>query len=199
VKNLGTVDRLMRVILAEACILVAFFWVAVDWQIPLYLIGIVMLFQAATGTCGLYSLLGWNSCERIKRRNKNLMATFAALALLLAVAGSYMSITLTNDIYRQDVTALSGAYSLALQSSDRGEVSLAADQNKKLQAAFESFEERYSKYRPMAIKFDGNFSGEMNRISEAISSSQEGLEQGNLTGAHLKLLGAEPAIRALSL
>ncbi|MDQ1262555.1 MAG: hypothetical protein QG575_1736, partial [Euryarchaeota archaeon] len=37
-KNLGTMDRLLRVILAEICILVAFFWATEVWQIPLYLI-----------------------------------------------------------------------------------------------------------------------------------------------------------------
>ena len=57
-KNLGTMDRLLRVILAEVCILVAFFWVAEEWQIPLYLIAAVMLFQAATATCGIYRYAG---------------------------------------------------------------------------------------------------------------------------------------------
>ena len=48
-KNLGTMDRLLRVILAEICILVAFFWVAEEWQIPLYLIAAVMLSPGGHG------------------------------------------------------------------------------------------------------------------------------------------------------
>ena len=90
-KNLGTMDRLLRVILAEVCILVAFFWVTVEWQIPLYLIAAVMLLQAATATCSINTILGWNSCEVVKRRDKNLMTAFVVVALLLAVAGSYGS------------------------------------------------------------------------------------------------------------
>ena len=50
-KNLSTMDRLLRVILAEICIIVAFFWVTEVWQIPLCLIAGVMLLQAGTASC----------------------------------------------------------------------------------------------------------------------------------------------------
>ena len=128
VKNLGTMDRLLRVILAEICILIAFFWVAVDWQIPLYLIALVMLFQAATGTCGLYNMLGWNSCETIKRKDKNLKTAFVVVALVLAVAGSYASIVLTKNIFMDDLGKVNEPYSLALQYSGQGEINATLEQ-----------------------------------------------------------------------
>jgi len=90
-KNLGTVDRLLRVILAELCIIAAFFWAAEEWQIPLYLIAALMLVQAATASCGLYSLLGINRCPVIRRENKSLAAVLVAVALILAAAGIYGS------------------------------------------------------------------------------------------------------------
>ncbi len=122
VKNLGTMDRLLRVILAEICILIAFFWVAVDWQIPLYLIALVMLFQAATGTCGLYNMLGRNSCETIKRKDKNLKTAFIVVALVLATAGSYASIVLTKNIFMDDLGKVNEPYSLALAALRPGRV-----------------------------------------------------------------------------
>ena len=90
-RNLGTVDRLLRVILAELCMLAAFFWAAEEWQIPLYLIAALMLVQAATAYCGLYLLLGINRCPVIRRENRSLKAVLVAVALLLAAAGIYGS------------------------------------------------------------------------------------------------------------
>ncbi len=72
-RNIGTLDRLLRIIAAEVCVLAAFFWVSKEWQIVLYLLAAVLLFQAATGVCGFYNLLGWNTCENIKRKDKNLL------------------------------------------------------------------------------------------------------------------------------
>ena len=90
-KNLGAVGRLLRVVLAELCIIAAFFWAAEEWQIPLYLIAALMLVQAATASCGLYSLLGINRCPVVRRENKSLKAAMIAIVLLLAAAGIYGS------------------------------------------------------------------------------------------------------------
>ena len=109
-KNLGTMDRLLRVILAEICILVAFFWVAEEWQIPLYLIAGVMLLQAGTATCSIYTLLGWNRCEIVRRKDKNLMTAFVVVALVLAVAGSYASAVLTKNIFLEDLGGVNESY-----------------------------------------------------------------------------------------
>ena len=135
-KNLGTMDRLLRVILAELCILVAFFWAAEEWQIPLYLIAGVMLLQAATATCGVYTLLGRNSCEIIKRQDKNLTTIFIVTALVLAVVGGYASAVMTKNIFLEDLGDVSEAYSLALQYSGEGDRENATEEFGKLESAF---------------------------------------------------------------
>ncbi|MEI8002874.1 MAG: DUF2892 domain-containing protein, partial [Methanothrix sp.] len=119
-KNLGTMDRLLRVILAEICILVAFFWVTEEWQIPLYLIAGVMLLQAGTASCSIYTLLGWNRCEIVQRKDKNMMTAFIVVALLLAVAGSYASAVLTKNIFLEDLGSVNESYSSAMHSLDQG-------------------------------------------------------------------------------
>ncbi len=139
-KNLGTMDRLLRVILAELCILVAFFWAAEEWQIPLYLIAGVMLLQAATATCGVYTMLGRNSCEIIKRQDKNLMTIFIVTALVLAVVGSYASAVLTKNIFLEDLGDVSEAYSLALQYSGEGDRENATEEFGKLESTFGNFQ-----------------------------------------------------------
>ena len=196
-KNLGIMDRLLRVILAEICILVAFFWVTVEWQIPLYLIAGVMLLQAATATCSIYNLLGWNRCEIVRRKDKNLMTAFVVVALLLAVAGSYASAVLTKDIFLEDLGIVNESYNQALHSLDQGRSDSATMRYGELESAFAAFSKKYSKYKPLTIKFDGNFTIEMNNISAAISSSREDILQGNLTRGQEELNKAGPDMQRM--
>jgi ABC-type Na+ efflux pump permease subunit len=196
-KNLGTMDRLLRVILAEICILVAFFWVAEEWQIPLYLIAGVMLLQAVTATCSIFTILGWNRCEIVQRRDKNLMTAFIVVALLLAVVGSYASIVLTKSIFLEDLGVVNESYNQALHSMDRGESEKAAADYGNLESAFGAFSKKYSKYRPLTVKFDGNFTLEMNNISAAISGSKEDILQGNLTRGSEELKKAQLDIKKM--
>lgn len=196
-KNLGTMDRLLRVILAEICILVAFFWVTTEWQIPLYLIAGVMLLQAATATCSIYNLLGWNRCEIVRRKDKNLMTAFVVVALLLAAAGSYASAVLTKDIFLEDLGTVNESYNQALHSLDQGEREKAATDYGNLESAFVAFSKKYSKYKPLTIKFDGNFTIEMNNISAAISGSREDILQGNLTRGQEELNKAGPDMQKM--
>ena len=196
-KNLGTVDRLLRVILAEICILVAFFWVTVEWQIPLYLIAGVMLLQAGTATCSIYTLLGWNRCDIVRRKDKNLMTAFIVVALLLAVAGGYASVVLTKNIFLEDLGMVNESYSSAMHSLDQGGRESVAMNYGNLESTFGAFSKKYSKYRPLTIKFDGNFTAQVNNISEAISGSREDILQGNLTRGREELKKAEPAIQMM--
>jgi hypothetical protein len=190
-KNLGTMDRLLRVILAEICILVAFFWVTVEWQIPLYLIAGVMLLQAGTATCSIYTLLGWNRCDIVQRKDKNLMTAFVVAALLLAIVGGYASALLTKSIFLEDLGSVNDSYSQTLHSLDQEERDNATVHYGNLERAFEAFLKKYSKYKPLTIKFDGNFALEMNNISTAISGSKEDILQGNLRRGREELMKVE--------
>jgi hypothetical protein len=196
-KNLGTMDRLLRVILAEICVLVAFFWVTEEWSIPLYLIAGVMLLQAATSTCGIYKFLGWNSCEIVRRKDKNLMTAFVVVALLLAAAGGYASAVLTKSIFLEDLGRVNESYTSAMHSLDLGERENAAMQYGKLESAFAAFSKKYSKYRPLTVKLDGNFTSQMNNISLALSGSREDIQNGNLTRGREELKKAEPDIQKM--
>ncbi len=196
-KNLGTSDRLLRVILAELCFLIAIFWVAQEWQIPLYLGGGLVLVQAAMGRCGLYGMLGWNSCEKVRRKN-NLMASFAVVALTVAVVGGYASFAVTKNIFLEDLGSVKEPYSLTLRSLSQGQGAKAIEEQGRLEIAWKAFDEKYSKYRPICIRFDENLTPAMQNITAAISRSREDARQGNLAGAHDKLQKAEQAFQEIS-
>ncbi len=196
-KNLGTIDRLLRVILAEVCLLLAFFWVGLEWQIPLYLVAGVMLLQAATGSCGIYSLLGRNSCEIVKRKDENLMTAFVVIVLAIAVLGSYGSAVLTKNIFLEDLGRVKEPYNLVLQYSGQGMRQDAVEQYGRLERAWGEFQAKYSQYRPLTVKFDENFSTDMEDVAVRISDNRDDVLTGNLTEAHDRLQEIDPILNKL--
>lgn len=59
VKNIGTVDRILRLVVGLALIALVF----VGPQTPWGWIGIVPLLTAAIGFCPAYRLFGFNTCK----------------------------------------------------------------------------------------------------------------------------------------
>jgi hypothetical protein len=197
VKNLGTIDKLIRVILAELCILTAFFWMGRAWQIVLYLIAAVMIIQAATGVCGIYNLIGWNTCEKIKRKDRHLVMGALALMVLMAGAGSYASAIMTKNILIEDIKSLEQPYNLTLLYMD-------LDQRKETIASYEQFNrsmdvfmEKYSEYRPLAIKFDDQFQGDMHNITLIVMATRHDIYSGQLSNAHHNLQNVGPILQSI--
>ncbi len=196
-KNVGTLDRLLRVILAEVCVLAAVFWLGKEWQIVFYLLTAVLLVQAATGVCGFYNFLRWNTCETIKRKDKNLIP-FALIAMIVvAVAGSYGSAVLTRDIFQSDLSSIMEPYNLTMKYTGQDLRNESVQQFELLESAFNAFDEKYRDYRPWAIKFDDQFTGDLQNLSAIISGSKKDIHQGSLKTAHDNLQRAEPVFNSI--
>jgi hypothetical protein len=84
-----------------------------------------------------------------------------------------------------------------MQSLGEGNRDNALMQYGSLESNFGNFSKKYSKYRPLTVKFDGNFTGEMNNVSSAISGSGEDIRQGDLVQGREKLMSAGPEIRKI--
>jgi hypothetical protein len=190
VKNIGTTDKLIRIFLAELCILIAFFWVGQAWQIVLYLIAAVLIFQAATGVCGIYNLIGLNTCENIKRSDKNLVAGTLALMIIVAGAGGYASAIMTKNILIGDIRSLEQPYNLTLSYVDLDQRNESISSYEQFNRSLYVFTEKYSNYRPLAIKFDDNFQGDMENISLIVAASREDVYNGQLANVHDNLESA---------
>ena len=185
-KNLGTLDRMIRVIIAEAFLLVAIFWVREELQMPLILATAVILIPVISGSCGLYELLGWSSCEMIKRKNDRLKTALVLAAILLAVVGGFASHVYTKNILLEDLEEVNKSYNIASQSllADGINSSLEID---KLESSFDAFTAKYSSYRPLVVRMDGNFSSRNADISAAISRSKEAGMQGDAPSSQRQL------------
>lgn len=185
-KNLGYLDRMIRVIIAEAFLLVAIFWVREELQMPLILATAVILIPVISGSCGLYELLGWSSCEMIKRKNDRLKTALVLAAILLAVVGGFASHVYTKNILLEDLEEVNKSYNIARQSllADGINSSLEID---KLESSFDAFTAKYSSYRPLVVRMDGNFSSRNADISAAISRSKEAGMQGDAAASQRQL------------
>lgn len=196
-RNVGSLDRLLRVILAEACVVAAFFWLGREWQIVFYLLAAVLLVQAATGVCGFYNFLGWNTCENIKRKEKNLLPAALVIMIIIAVAGSYGSAVLTRDIFLNDLHSIEGYYDLTMEYTHQGLKAESIQNYELLETAVSAFQEKYSDYRPFAVKFDDRFAGDMQNLSAIISSSNEDIHNGSLEAAHDSLQRASSLLQRM--
>jgi hypothetical protein len=64
-KNVGMIDRVVRIILGIVLIAVfALNMIAAPWSYLVALVGLIVLVTGAVGTCALYSLLGMNTLEK---------------------------------------------------------------------------------------------------------------------------------------
>jgi hypothetical protein len=156
-----------------------------------YLLAAVLLVQAATGVCGFYNFLKWNTCENIKRKDKNLLPIALMVMIVVAVAGSYGSAVLTKDIFLNDLSSIREPYDLTIQYTSQDLRQESAQQFERLESSFAAFQEKYTDYRPLAVKFDDQFTGDMQNLS-AISPAQDEIRQEPET-AHDNLLRAEPS------
>ena len=195
-KNLGTLDRMVRVIIAEACLLAAIFWVGEDLKLALYLAAGVILIPVIKGSCGLYELLGYNSCEIIKRNDKSIKTAFVVAAVLLAVVGGLASAIITKNIFIDDLQRVNESYAMALKSTSEGSENSSMNIDM-LETTFADFTEKYSRYRPPTVKLDENFTSQANEVSLAISASKEDILKGDIATGHEELKRAGPIIRMM--
>ena len=63
-KTVGSSDKIIRYIIAIVAIYVAYSgMVMAPWSYVLYAVAAIMIITGLTGYCGLYSLLGINTCK----------------------------------------------------------------------------------------------------------------------------------------
>jgi hypothetical protein len=63
-KNVGSIDKIVRIIIAIAAIYFAYTGkVENPWNYVLYVVGGIMILTSLLGTCPLFSIFGINTCK----------------------------------------------------------------------------------------------------------------------------------------
>ena len=163
----------------------------------LYLLAVVMVFQATTGVCGFYNLMGRNTCERIKRKDKNLVVITAVLMILIAGAGSFASAVMTQNILKGDLASIEEPYNLTLQSTEQNLRNESISRYDMLNTSIGAFNKKYSDYEPFAVKFDEKFKGDMSNVSMIVNASRQDIFTGLLSDAHARLAVGESLLQSI--
>jgi hypothetical protein len=94
-------------------------------------------------------------------------------------------------MFVQDLQSFQEPYSQTMSSLEKGDKPEALAGWEKMNSSFTAFERKYSSYRPMAIRFDGQLSGDLLNITDLMRGSKEDISQGNLSQAQRDLLQVE--------
>lgn len=61
-KNIGTVDRVVRLILGLLCLIAAWYVGALIFKVLLVILGLFSIYEALAGWCLFYMIIGRNTC-----------------------------------------------------------------------------------------------------------------------------------------
>jgi len=192
-KNEGTVDRLVRLLIGEVLILGAFFWFGGVWQIVFYVAGIVSLFTSITGFCGLYKVFGIKTFRtESKPTSVYVKAIFAVLFVIIALVGSYYSVFFTKKFFLDDYSQMNNYYKQTLFYTGQDKRAEAIDNYDKLVAEYAVFLSKYTAYHPYAIKSDTQFNADIEKVSGIINSLKDSVYTGDLKQSHLSFEEVRP-------
>jgi hypothetical protein len=191
-KNEGVMDRLIRVILAEVFILLAWFWFGGIAQIVFYILGFMMLVTAIMGFCGLYKIFGFNTNRNDKKISKVALSVFAIIFLIIAVAGSYYSDFFTRKLFLEDFNVMNNYYKQTLFNTGQEKRSESIANYDKLVLEYANFFKKYSNYHPRVIASDKNFNSDLAKVSTIILDLKDKVYTGNLKESHTNFEEVRP-------
>ena len=193
IKNEGIVDRLLRLIIAEVLIIVAYFWLGGTWQIMFYIIGIISLFTAVTGFCALYKILGIKTIQiESKPISIYTKIVFALLFVIIAIAGSYHGAFFTKKFFLDDYSRMNNFYKQTLFYTGQDKREEAVANYDKLVYEYSIFISKYTKYHPYSIKSDNEFNADLEKIFGIINSLKENVYTGDLKQSHTNFEAVRP-------
>jgi hypothetical protein len=185
-QNEGTVDRYIRLIIAELFILGAYFWLGGFFQVVAYVAGGVILFTSLTGFCGVYKVLGVKTIsDKSKPVSKYSKGIFIAIFLVIAIVGSYYSAFFSKKFFLDDYSRMNNYYKQTLFFTGQDKRTEAVSNYDALVVEYAGFLSKYSTYQPYAFKADSNFTSDLKKVSDIISSSKDAVYSGDLNQTHL--------------
>ncbi len=195
-KNEGPVDRITRFLAAEATFLAGFFWLWGAWQIAAYVLATVLAVTAVTGICLIYRLLGITTLSlagTVKRRI--VVSVLSLLAVALPVAGSYYSNFFSKKIFLEDFGKVNNYYKQTLFFTGQNKRDEAKQNYAQLVAAYPAFQQKYSAYRPFAIRDDRNLTADLQTVWVLVESQRDAVGSGDLTASHKELEKVRPVFQ----
>ncbi|MCK9345163.1 MAG: DUF2892 domain-containing protein [Candidatus Pacebacteria bacterium] len=193
--NEGTIDRMIRIIIAEIFFLLAFFWVSGVAQIVLYVAAAGTLLTAISGFCGLYKIFGVDTASTIKKSPTKIIISFLFVAILVAAMGGYYSNFFTKKIFLEDYNKMNQYYKQTLFYTGQNARPEAVANYALLGEEYALFNAKYQKYHPYALRRDSQLNGDLVKVSNIISELKTQIATGDLKMAHTTLEEVRPVFQ----
>lgn len=186
-KNENQIDRLARTLAAALFLVAGHYWFGGLPQVLLYVLGMVSLVTAAVGFCPLYRVFGIDTSSKTINREGLTVWILAVLILLVSVAGSYASAFFTKKMFIEDFNSVNGTYKQTLYNTGQGKRTESIENYEALVSKLAWFQERYSAYKPVAIRGDKEFDSDIKKIVAAVGVADSDVRGGDLGSAHVQL------------
>jgi hypothetical protein len=105
--------------------------------------------------------------------------------------------TANNSSFLEDFNRINDPYKKTLFATGQGQRNESINYYENMTSALLAFQEKYKDYRPPAIEFDTQFSGDMMNVSAIISGVKDDVYTGNLTEAHKTLEEVRPIFQKI--
>lgn len=192
-KNVGALDRVMRLFLSEIFFLVAFFWAYGVLQVVLYILAFVMLVTSLFRFCGLYTFFKVNTCPADHKPVSKVMVGFSVLMfVVIVVAGSYYSAFFTKKFFLEDYNRMNQYYKQTLFFTGQNNRTEAVSNYNNLVTEYDAFYQKYSRYHPYVIKGDLKFNTDITAVKDLITSLQNKVTSGDLPATHKEFEAIRP-------
>lgn len=193
--NIGTLDRILRTLLGIALLQLAFFWLGGTGQILAGVAGAILLVTAGVRFCPLYKVLGLSSGGGSMAGGR-VMTVIGVLAVLaLAVGGSIASNFFTRKLFLEDFNAMNHYYKQTLFLTGKNDRGAANENYDRLLPAYKAFLDKYSAYRPFALRGDSQLGGDLGKVSAMLAGVNTLVRTGDLHQAHLDLEKVRPVFQ----
>lgn len=195
-RNIHTLDRLLRALLGIVLLELAFFWLGGLWQIAAYAAGVIMLVTSAFRFCPIYKILGIRTAGDTANESVNAWIVGIAIFLLaVVVGGSYASMFLSRKIFLEDFNVMNNFYKQTLFLTGKNEREMAIANYQKLLPAYQLFQGKYMAYQPYALKRDGQLNSDLARVADMLQGVNALVLTGDLHAAHLDLEKVRPVFQ----
>jgi hypothetical protein len=192
-KNVGVLDRVIRLFLSEVFFLLAFFWTYGTLQIVLYVLSFVMLVTSLVRFCGLYTFFKVNTCTVNEKDISKVTIGFSVLMfVVIAIAGSYYSAFFTKKFFLEDYNRMNQYYKQTLFFTWQNNRTEAMSNYTNLVKEYGIFYQKYSKYHPYVIKADTKFNTDIKTVNDLIISLQNNVTSGDLPATHKEFEAVRP-------
>lgn len=184
-KNLGNLDKLIRLTIAILVIIIWIFWTYWILKYVLFLAWAVFIIVSILWYCPLYQIFNFDTMHF--KISSKLNIIFIFLIVILWFWWIYWSIFFTNKFFIEDFTKFNNEYKLLLFNTWKENRNESIEFYEKTIKTYSEFQKKYSNYLPYSLRNDIEIWKNLNEIQEIIFSLKDSIYSWNLQDSHIKL------------